>query len=241
MSGHSKWSTIKRKKEKTDGARAKIFTKISREIVVAVKEGGPLLENNSRLRDLVSKAKSSNIPSDNIDRLIKKAAGDNDKNSYESIMYEGYGPCGVAVMVDALTDNRNRTAGDLRHYFDKCGGNLGQNGCVSFLFERKGVIVIDNAEGGISEEKFMEDLMETSAGDYEFGQESIEIYTTPEELSGVREALEQKGYRFESAEAEYIPMTEVKLENPEDMEKLEKLMDLMDDNDDVQNVWNNCG
>lgn len=240
MSGHSKWSTIKRKKEKTDGARAKVFTKISREVIVAVKEGGGLPENNARLRDLIAKAKSNNIPNDNIDRLIKKAIGDSDKNSYESIVYEGYGPCGVAVMVDALTDNRNRTAGDLRHYFDKFGGNLGQSGCVAFMFERKGLILIENEEGSIKEEKFIEDLMETPAGDYEFGDEAIEVYTQPEELQAVRDSLEKKGYRFESAEIEYIPTTETKIESPEDREKMQRLLDLLDENDDVQSVWHSC-
>lgn len=240
MSGHSKWSTIKRKKEKTDGARAKVFTKISREIVVAVKEGGGDPNNNAKLRDLISKAKASNIPNDNIDRLIKKAAGSSEKDSYEAITYEGYGPCGVAVMVDALTDNRNRTAGDLRHYFDKFGGNLGQNGCVSFLFERKGLIIVENEDDAISEDQFMEDLMETSAGDYHFDEEIIEVYTSPDELQTVRDALEKKGYHFESAEVAYLPVTETKIDNPEDLERMEKLLDMLDDNDDVQNVWHTC-
>ena len=163
MSGHSKWSTIKRKKEKTDSQRAKIFTKIGREISVAVKEGGPDPAVNGKLRDLISKAKSNNVPNDNIERIIKKASAEGDKNDYETIFYEGYGPCGVAVIVEALTDNRNRTAGDLRHYFDKFGGNLGQNGCVSFMFEQKGLIVIENT--GIDEEKIMEDCMEAGAAD----------------------------------------------------------------------------
>lgn len=240
MSGHSKWSTIKRKKEKTDGARAKVFTKISREIVVAVKEGGGVPENNAKLRDLISKAKANNIPNDNIDRLIKKAAGDSEKDNYESIVYEGYGPSGVAVMVDALTDNRNRTAGDLRHYFDKYGGNLGQNGCVSFLFERKGLILVENPDEEIDEDKFMEDLMETPAGDYVFEGDVIEVTTNPDDLQAVRDALEKKGYHFESAEVEYIPVTQTKLENPEDLEKMEKLLDMLEDNDDVQNVWHSC-
>lgn len=240
MSGHSKWSTIKRKKEKTDGARAKVFTKISREIIVAVREGGGDPNNNSKLRDLIAKAKSNNIPNDNIDRLIKKAVGDGDKNNYESIVYEGYGPNGVAVMVDALTDNRNRTAGDLRHYFDKFGGNLGQNGCVSFLFERKGLVIVNNEEGEISEEKFMEDLMETPAGDYEFDEDVIEVYTEPDDLSAVREGLEAKGYRLESAEVEYIATTETKLEDEEDIQKMERLLEMLEDNDDVQSVWHSC-
>ena len=166
--------------------------------------------------------------------------GDGDKNNYESIVYEGYGPSGVAVMVDALTDNRNRTAGDLRHYFDKFGGNLGQNGCVSFLFERKGLVIVNNEEGGISEEKFMEDLMETPAGDYEFDDDVIEVYTDPDDLSAVREGLEGKGYRLESAEVEYIATTETKLEDEEDVQKMERLLEMLEDNDDVQNVWHSC-
>lgn len=240
MSGHSKWSTIKRKKEKTDGARAKVFTKISREISVAVKEGGGDPANNTKLRDLISKAKSNNIPNDNIDRLIKKAAGDSEKNNYEAIVYEGYGPSGIAVMVDALTDNRNRTAGDLRHYFDKCGGNLGQTGSVGFLFERKGLIVMDNTQGAINEDKLMEDLMETPAGDYEMVEDAVEIYTTPDDLQAVRDALEKKGYSFDSAEVEYVPTTELRIDGPEDLEKMQKLIDMLEDNDDVQNIWHNC-
>ena len=177
MSGHSKWSTIKRKKEKTDSQRAKVFTKIGREISVAVKEGGPDPAVNGKLRDLISKAKANNVPNDNIDRIIKKASSEGDKNDYETIFYEGYGPCGVAVIVEALTDNRNRTAGDLRHYFDKFGGNLGQNGCVSFMFEQKGLIVIENT--GIDEEKIMEDCMEAGAADFKYEEDSIEIFTDP--------------------------------------------------------------
>ena len=163
MSGHSKWANIKRKKEKTDGARAKIFTKIGREITVAAREGGADPANNSKLATLIAKAKANNVPNDNIERLLKKA-GDS-KEDYEEITYEGYGPSGVAVIVETLTDNRNRTAGDLRHYFDKCGGNLGQNGSVSFLFEKKGVIVIDNEEGKYDEEKVMDDCFECGAAD----------------------------------------------------------------------------
>ena len=238
MSGHSKWSTIKRKKEATDSKRANVFTKISREIVVAVKEGGGDPSSNSKLRDLVSKAKSNNIPNDNIDRLIKKCLGDGDKNNYEDMTYEGYGPCGVAVMVEALTDNRNRTAGDLRHYFDKCGGNLGQNGSVSFLFEQKGVIVIDNEDGKISEDRIFEDAMLDGVNDIKYG-EVIEISTDPNECRNVRIALEGLGYSFESAEVEYVPTTYTAIDDPEQQQKMQKLIDMLEDNDDVQNVYHN--
>ena len=238
MSGHSKWSTIKRKKEATDSKRANVFTKISREIVVAVKEGGGDPSSNSKLRDLVSKAKSNNIPNDNIDRLIKKCLGDGDKNNYEDMTYEGYGPCGVAVMVEALTDNRNRTAGDLRHYFDKCGGNLGQNGSVSFLFEQKGVIVIDNEDGKISEDRIFEDAMLDGVNDIKYG-EVIEISTDPNECRNVRIALEALGYSFESAEVEYVPTTYTAIDDPEQQQKMQKLIDMLEDNDDVQNVYHN--
>ncbi len=239
MSGHSKWSTIKRKKEATDSKRANVFTKISREIVVAVKEGGGDPSTNSKLRDLISKAKSNNIPNDNIDRLIKKCLGDGDKNSYEEMSYEGYGPSGVAVMVEALTDNRNRTAGDLRHYFDKCGGNLGQNGSVSFLFEQRGVIVIDNEDGKISEERIFEDAMLDGVEDIKYEDGAIEITTVPNECRNVRLALEELGYAFASAEVEFVPTTYTAIEDPEQQEKMQKLIDLLEDDDDVQNVWHN--
>ena len=178
MSGHSKWNNIKRKKEKTDAQKGKIFTKIGREMAVAVREGGPDPMNNGKLRDLIAKAKANNVPNDNIDRIIKKAAGDGDKNTYVDMVYEGYGPCGVAVIVEALTDNKNRTAGDLRHYFDKCGGNLGQTGCVSFMFSEKGVIVIDNEDEKYTEDQVMEDCMEAGAEDFEFGDGVIEVSAT---------------------------------------------------------------
>lgn len=179
MSGHSKWSTIKRKKEATDSKRANVFTKIGREIAVAVREGGGDPNSNSKLRDLVAKAKANNVPNENVERIIKKAMGDGDKNDYEEMTYEGYGPCGVAVMVEALTDNRNRTAGDLRHYFDKCGGNLGQNGSVSFLFEQKGIIAIENEDGKISEDKIFEDAMLDGVIDIKYEDGGIEIVTEP--------------------------------------------------------------
>ena len=187
MSGHSKWSTIKRKKGKTDAERAKVFTKIGREMTVAVREGGPDPATNSKLRDLIAKAKSNNVPNENIDRVIKKAAGGQDKNDYETITYEGYGPSGVAVIVECLTDNRNRTASDVRHYFDKFGGNLGTPGCVSFLFSQKGIIVVE--ENIPDEEKVMEDIVEAGADDYKIEDGVLEITTDPNAVHDVREAL----------------------------------------------------
>jgi len=234
VSGHSKWNNIKRKKEKTDAQKAKIFTKIGREIAVAVREGGPDPASNSKLRDLIAKAKDNNVPNENIERAIKKAGAD--KTAYEQIMYEGYGPAGVAVLVDCLTDNRNRTAGDLRHYFDKYGGNLGQTGSVGFLFERKGVLVLENED--LDEDKVMEDCLEAGAQDFDFGAEAVEIYTAWNEVGAVREALEKKGYTFLSAQAEYVPSTYVRLDG-ENAEKMEKLLDLLEEHDDVQEVWHN--
>jgi len=234
VSGHSKWNNIKRKKEKTDAQKAKIFTKIGREIAVAVREGGSDPASNSKLRDLIAKAKDNNVPNENIERAIKKAGAD--KTAYEQIMYEGYGPAGVAVLVDCLTDNRNRTAGDLRHYFDKYGGNLGQTGSVGFLFERKGVLVLENE--GLDEDKVMEDCLEAGAQDFDFGAEAVEIYTAWNEVGAVREALEKKGYQFLSAQAEYVPSTYVRLDG-ENAEKMEKLLDLLEEHDDVQEVWHN--
>lgn len=237
MSGHSKWSTIKRKKGANDAARAKVFTKIGREITVCVKEGGPDPDANSRLRDLIQKAKQNNVPNDNIDRVIKKAAGGGEKNDYETVIYEGYGPCGVAVIVETLTDNRNRTAGDIRHYFDKFGGNLGQVGCVSFLFERKGVIVIEN--DGLNEEKVMDDVMNAGADDFNYGDEAIEITTSPDSFREVRDALEKMGYSFASAEIEQVPSTYTAIEDPELRGKMTRLLEALEDNDDVQEVWHN--
>ena len=238
MSGHSKWNNIKRKKEKTDGARAKVFTKIGRELAVAVKQGGgPDPNANSRLRDCIAKAKAANVPNDNIDRIIKKAAGDGDDTKYEVINYEGYGPNGIAVIVETLTDNRNRTAGDIRHYFDKFGGNLGQNGCVSFLFQQKGVIVVERE--GLDEDKVMEDGLEAGASDFQTDEDVFEIDTEPDDFSGVLEDLQKKGYEFVSAEVEMVPSTTVKLEDPDAAVKMQKLLDALEDNDDVQNVWHN--
>ena len=198
MSGHSKWNNIKRKKEKADGAKAKIFTKIGRELAVAVKEGGSAdPAANSRLRDAIAKAKAANVPNDNIDRIIKKAAGDGNNDNYENVTYEGYGPSGVAVIVEALTDNRNRTAADVRHAFDKFGGNLGTTGCVSFMFNKKGVIVIEKE--GLDEDTVMSDALEAGASDFAADEDVFEITTEPDDFSGVREDLEKKGYEFVSA------------------------------------------
>ncbi len=237
MSGHSKWSTIKRKKEKTDSARAKVFTKVGREISVAVKEGGSDPANNSKLRDLIAKAKSNNVPNDNIDRIIKKAAGDGNKNSYEAITYEGYGPSGVAVIVEALTDNRNRTASDLRHYFDKFGGNLGTSGCVSFMFDRKGILVVEDEN--LDEEKVMEDCLEAGAEDFEFSEQGVVITSSPTEFGLVREGLEKKGYSFASAQIEMVPQTTSRLDLEEQKVKMRRLLDALEENDDVQDVWHN--
>lgn len=237
MSGHSKWSTIKRKKEKTDGARAKVFTKIGREISVAVKMGGADPVSNAKLRDLINKAKANNVPNDNIDRVIKKAAGEGDKNTYEDIVYEGYGPCGVAVMVEALTDNRNRTAADIRHYFDKYGGNLGTTGCVSFMFSQKGVIVIEGE--GLNEDKVMEDALNAGAEDFSAEDGLFEVATAVPDFGMVCEGLEKAGYTFLSAEVAYVPDTYTKIDDEDMSKKMATMIEMMEDNDDVTAVWHN--
>ena len=237
MSGHSKWNNIKRKKEKTDAAKAKIFTKIGREISVIVKTGGPNPQENSKLKDAIAKAKAANVPNDNIERIIKKAAGDTSANNYEELVYEGYGPNGIAVIVEVLTDNRNRTAGEMRHYFDKYGGNLGQPGSVMFMFDRKGQIVIE-AEGR-DEDTVMEDALDAGAEDFNFDGDVFEISTDPNELGAVRDALEEKGYTFESAEVAYIPQTMTALEDEDAIKNMEKLIEMLEDNDDVQEIWHN--
>ena len=237
MSGHSKWSTIKRKKEKTDNARAKVFTKIGREIAIAVREGGPDPASNSKLKDVIAKAKANNVPNDNIDRIIKKASGEGNSAHYEEIVYEGYGPSGIAVIVETLTDNRNRTAGEMRHYFDKNKGNMGQSGCVSFLFTRYGEIVIDAED--MDEDKLMEDALEAGAVDFINDGDVFIIRTEPNDLGGVRDDLSAKGYKFVSAEVEYVPSTTVKLTDEEDLKMMGRLLEMMEDNDDVQGVWHN--
>ncbi len=239
MSGHSKWSTIKRKKGEKDGARAKVFTKISREIIVCIKEHGADPTANSKLAALIAKAKANNIPNDNIDRLIKKAAGEGDKNNYENCVYEGYGPNGVAVIVECLTDNRNRTAGEVRHYFDKFGGNLGTTGCVSFMFSLKGIIVLDNEDEDIDEDNAMEDILEAGGDDFSFEEGCVEITTDANSVSEIAENLAKKGYKVLSAEAEQVPSTYVALTDEEHIKKMTLLLEALDDNDDVQNVWHN--
>ena len=238
MSGHSKWNNIKRKKEKADGAKAKIFTKIGRELTVAVKEGGSADPNaNSKLKDCIAKAKAANVPNDNIERIIKKAAGEGNADNYENITYEGYGPSGVAVIVETLTDNRNRTAADVRHAFDKFGGNLGTNGCVSFMFKQKGVIVIEREDQ--DEDTVMMDALEAGGADFSADEDVFEITTEPDDFSGVLEDLEKKGYEFVSAEVEMVPDTYTAIADPEIQEKMQKMLDLLEDSDDVQNVWHN--
>ena len=238
MSGHSKWNNIKRKKEKTDGQKAKIFTKMGREIAVAVKEGGGADPNsNSKLKDAIAKAKANNVPNDNIERIIKKAAGEGNADNYEALTYEGYGPSGIALIVETLTDNRNRTAGDLRHYFDKYGGNLGQTGCVGFMFNQKGKLVIE-AEG-LDEEKVMEDALEAGESDFAADEDVFEITTEPEDFSGVRDDLDAKGYAFITAELQMVPDVLTAIDDPDAIANMEKLLDTLEDNDDVQDVWHN--
>lgn len=237
MSGHSKWNNIKHKKEKTDAQKAKVFTKIGKEIAVAVKEGGPEPTSNSKLRDLIIKAKANNVPNDNIDRIIKKAAGGDGAN-YDEIVYEGYGIGGVAVIVETLTDNRNRTSADVRHYFDKFGGNMGTSGCVSFMFDTKGVIVIEAED--IDEDKLFEDVLECGADDLSNEGEVFEVYTAPTEVGAVAEALEKMGYHYLSAEAEKVPQNYVSLSEEEQLTKFRKMIDVMEENEDIQNVWHNC-
>ncbi|MEG0229668.1 MAG: YebC/PmpR family DNA-binding transcriptional regulator [Oscillospiraceae bacterium] len=236
MSGHSKWSTIKRKKEKTDAQRAKIFTKIGREMTVCVKQSGPDPSSNTKLKDLIIKAKANNVPSDNIERVIKKAAGGDDKNTYEEITYEGYGPSGVAILVKTLTDNRNRTAADLRHYFDKYGGNMGSIGCVSFMFNEKGIIIIDKEKA--NEDQLMELALEAGASDFSSDNDCYEISTEVADFHTVRDALENAGYELESAEIDFIADNYVSLDE-QSIVKMEKLLDMFDDNDDVQDVYHN--
>lgn len=240
MSGHNKWSTIKQKKGKNDAARAKVFTKIGRELIVAIREGGSADPSvNSKLKDCIVKAKANNVPNDNIERIIKKAASGGDSANYEAVTYEGYGPNGVAVIVEALTDNRNRTAGEVRHYFDKFGGNMGTQGCVSFMFTKKGVLVIEREDLDKDEDTVMSDALEYGASDFEADEDVFTIYTEPEDFSAVRDDLEKAGYTFVSAELEMVPSTYTKLEDEESITKMQKMLDMFEDNDDIQNVWHN--
>ncbi|WP_405354712.1 YebC/PmpR family DNA-binding transcriptional regulator [Ruminococcus sp.] len=240
MSGHNKWSTIKQKKGKNDAARAKVFTKIGRELIVAIREGGSADPSvNSKLKDCIAKAKANNVPNDNIERIIKKAASGGDNANYEAVTYEGYGPNGVAVIVEALTDNRNRTAGEVRHYFDKFGGNMGTQGCVSFMFTKKGVLVIEREDLDKDEDTVMSDALEYGAADFEADDDVFTIYTEPDDFSAVRDDLEKAGYTFVSAELEMVPSTYTKLEDEESKTKMQKMLDMFEDNDDIQNVWHN--
>ena len=238
MSGHSKWSTIKQKKAKIDGARAKVFTKIGRELAVAVREGGSADPSvNSKLRDCIAKAKANNVPNENIERIIKKASGEGDAAKYEAITYEGYGPGGIAVIVETLTDNRNRTAGDVRHYFDKFGGNMGTTGCVSFMFSKKGLLVME--KDGKNEDEVMEAALEAGASDFQADEEVFEIFTEPEDFGAVNEDLSAKGYEFISAEVAMVPANYTALTDEEQITKMQRLLDMLEENDDVQNVWHN--
>ena len=239
MSGHSKFANIKHKKEKNDAAKGKIFTIIGREIAVAVKEGGADPANNSRLRDVIAKAKANNMPNDTIDRGIKKAAGDMGSVNYEVVTYEGYGPNGVAIIVDALTDNKNRTASNVRNAFTKGGGNVGTQGCVSFMFDKKGQIIIDKEAYQGDADELMMTAVDAGAEDFAEEEDSFEITTTPEDFSAVREALEAAGIPMASAEVTMIPQTWVELTDENDIKKMNRILDLLDVDDDVQAVYHN--
>ncbi len=237
MSGHSKWNNIKHKKEKTDAQKAKVFTKIGKEMAIAIRAGGSDPVVNGKLRDLIAKAKSLNVPNDNIKRVIDKASSA-DAANYEEIVYEGYGPSGIAVIVTTATDNRNRTAGDIRHFFDKFGGNLGQTGCVSYMFTDTGVIVVEN-DGTVDEEALMEAALEAGATDFSADGDIFEIHTETSDLSAVKEALEGAGYTIASAEEDKIPSTYVELTDEEDIKKMNLLIMNLEDHDDVQDIYHN--
>ena len=240
MSGHSKWNNIKRKKEKTDGARAKVFTKIGREIAVAVKEGGGNPASNSKLAALIAKAKANNMPNDTIDRGIKKAAGDLGSVNYENLVYEGYGPNGIAIIVETLTDNKNRTAANVRNAFTKGCGNVGTPGCVSFMFDEKGQIIIDKEECDMDADDLMMMALDAGAEDFSEEEDSFEIITTPDDFSAVREALEKEGIKMAEAELTMIPQNYVDLTDPEVVKKFTRILDLLDEDDDVQAVYHNA-
>ena len=237
MSGHSKWHNIQAKKGKTDAKRGKIFTKIGKEIVVAVKNGGANLDSNSKLRDVVAKAKAANMPNDNITRAIKKAAGESSSVNYENIVYEGYGPSGVAVIVDVLTDNKNRSAGNVRNAFTKGGGNMGNSGCVGFMFQEKGEIIIEKAD--LDEDEIMMMALDAGAEDFASEEEVFIVTTSPEDFGTVREALEAEGLEFLEAGVKMIPDTYTEI-NEDDAKKFQKMLDLLEDDDDVQEVYHNA-
>ena len=238
MAGHSKWSNIKHKKGKEDAKRAKEFTKLGRSIMVAAREGGPDPEYNSALKAAIEKAKAANMPNDNIERAIKRGSGELEGGNFEEIVYEGYGPGGIAVFVSCLTDNRNRTASEVRHAFDKYGGNLGQTGCVSFMFDRKGLLVIDKKES-IDEEELMLQAIDLGAEDFNSEDDFYEIITSPEDFNQVRDALSSNGYEFSMAELAFLPQNTSELKDEEDIKNMVKLIEMLEDNDDVQNVYHN--
>ena len=238
MSGHSKWANIKRKKESADAKRANVFTKIGKELAVAVKSGGSDPGSNSKLRDVISKAKYNNMPNDNIQRCIQKAAGDTNTANYEEIVYEGFGPAGVSVIVEIMTDNRNRTAADIRYIFDRSGGNLGQTGSVSYMFDKKGVIIIEK-DDKVSEDDLMLEVLENGAEDFKVEEEYYEIISIPEDFYTLKEYLENKEYTLIEAEVKMVPNIKKELTEEEE-EKLQTFLDKLDDNEDVQNVWHNA-
>ena len=239
MSGHSKFANIKHKKEKNDAAKGKIFTIIGRELAVAVKEGGPDPNNNSRLRDVIAKSKANNMPNDTIDRGIKRAAGDANAVNYEHVTYEGYGPSGVAIIVEALTDNKNRTASNVRNAFTKGNGSMGTTGCVSYMFDQKGQIIIDREECDLEADDLMMMALDAGAEDFAEEEDSFEILTSPEDFSAVREALEKEGITMAQAEVTMIPQTYTALSDENDIKYLNRTLDLLDDDDDVQAVYHN--
>lgn len=239
MSGHSKFANIKHKKEKNDAAKGKIFTVIGREIAVAVKEGGADPANNSKLRDVIAKAKANNMPNDTIERGIKKAAGDSNSVNYVVNTYEGYGPNGTAIIVDTLTDNKNRTASNVRNAFTKGGGNVGTTGCVSFMFDKKGQIIVDKEECDTDADELMMIALDAGAEDFSEEEDSFEIITAPDDFSAVREALEAAGVPMLEAEVTMIPQNWVELTNEEDIKKMNRILDLLDEDDDVQAVYHN--
>ena len=239
MSGHSKFANIKHKKEKNDAKKGKIFTIIGREIVIAVKEGGPDPANNSKLRDVIAKAKANNMPNDTIERGIKKAAGDSNADNYERITYEGYGPNGIAIIVETLTDNKNRTASNVKSAFTKGSGNVGTPGCVSFMFDRKGQILVAKEEYEGDPDELMMQALDAGAEDFAEEEDSYEIITDPDDFSGVRLALEEAGIPMAQAEVTMIPQTWVELSDEKDIQNIQKTLDLLDDDDDVQDVYHN--
>lgn len=239
MSGHSKWANIKHKKGKADAARGATFTKIGREIAIAVKEGGSDPTQNNKLRDVIAKARSNNMPNDNIERSIKKAAGELGNVTYEEFIYEGYAPGGIAVIASVVTDNRNRTASDVRHIFDKNGGSLGQSGSVGYMFDYKGVIVVER-EAGMDEDEVMMNALDAGAEDVDISDEAFEIITAPNDFSAVREALEGKGYSFLSAERGYLPQMTNSIPDEEVLAKVLKLLDMLEENDDIVEVYHNA-